>query len=120
MLLGLAVVTALIALQGAATVAGIVASTGWGIVLLMLLYVPHLAIGTVSWRLLFAAGRLPGFGDAMYATWIGGSVNWLLPVASIGGELVKARLITRRAVRGTDAGASVVVDKTVQALSVLL
>ena len=33
-----------------------------------------------------------GSGEAMYAKWIGGSVNWLLPVASIGGELVKARL----------------------------
>ncbi len=120
MLLGLAVVTALIVLEGAATVAGIVVSTGWGIVLLMLLYLPHLAISTVSWRLLFAAGRVPGYGEAMYAKWIGGSVNWLLPVASIGGELVKARLITQRAVRGTDAGASVIVDKTVQALSVLL
>ncbi len=120
MLLGLAVVTALIGYQGAATVAGFVASTGWGIVLLMLLYLPHLAISTVSWRLLFAAGRVPGYGEAMYAKWIGGSVNWLLPVASIGGELVKARLITQAAVRGTDAGASVIVDKTVQALSVLL
>ncbi len=76
------------------------ASTGWGIVLLMLLYLPHLAISTNSWRLLFAAGRVPGYGKAMYVKWIGGSVNWLLPVASIGGELVKARLITQRAVRG--------------------
>ncbi len=86
MLLGFAVVTALITWQGAATVAGIVASTGWGIVFLMLFYLPHLAIGTISWRLLFAAGRAPGYGEAMYAKWIGGSVNWLLPVASIGGE----------------------------------
>lgn len=120
MLLGLAVITAMIAWQGAATVGGTVASIGWGIVLLMLLYVPHLGISTVSWRLLFAADRVPGFGEAMYAKWVGGSVNWLLPVASIGGELVKARLIARRSVRGTDAGASVIVDKTVQALSVLL
>ena len=45
MRLGLAVVTALIAWHGAATMAGIVASTGWGIVFLMLLYLPHLAFG---------------------------------------------------------------------------
>jgi hypothetical protein len=56
----------------------------------MLLYLPHLAISTNSWRLLFAAGRVPGYGKAMYVKWIGGSVNWLLPVASIGGELVNA------------------------------
>lgn len=48
MLLGFAVVTALITWQGAATVAGIIASTDWGIVLLMLLYLPHLAISTVA------------------------------------------------------------------------
>ncbi len=119
-LLGLAVVIGLVVWQGVATVVGTVASIGWGIGALVVLYLPHLGLSTVSWRLLFADQRAPRFGEALYALWIGGSVNWLLPVAGIGGELVKARLVAQRTVRGTDAGASVIVDKTVQALSVLL
>ena len=120
MLLGLAVVTALVVWQGVATVGGALASIGWGMLLLLLVFPPHLVLGAISWRLLFEAGRAPPLGTTLYALWIGGSVNWLLPVATIGGELVKARLVMRRGVSGTDATASVVVDKTVQALSVLL
>jgi putative membrane protein len=52
--------------------------------------------------------------------WMGRSVNALLPVASIGGEVVKARLLALNDTKAVDAGASVVVDKTVQALSLLL
>ncbi|MFQ5955376.1 MAG: lysylphosphatidylglycerol synthase domain-containing protein [Kiloniellales bacterium] len=120
MLLGLAAVTALVAWQGVATVGGALASIGWGMLLFIVIYLPHLVLGTISWRLLFDAGRAPRIGPAIYAVWIGGSVNWLLPVASIGGELVKARLVMNRGVRETDAGASIVVDKTVQALSIVL
>jgi putative membrane protein len=119
-LLGLAALTAIVAWQGVATVASGFATAGWGIVLLPAVYLPHLLLTTASWRLLFTAGRAPRFPEALYAKWIGASVNVLLPVANIGGDLVKVRLLTQRAVRGTDAGASVVVDKTVQALSVLL
>jgi putative membrane protein len=119
-LVGLAALTAMVAWQGAATVAAGLASAGWGVLLLVVVYVPHLLLSTASWRLLFAAGRGPRFHQALYAKWIGASVNSLLPVANIGGELVKVRLLTWHAVRGTDAGASVVVDKTVQAISVLL
>lgn len=119
-LLGLAALTAMLAWQGLDRVAQGFAAAGWGIVLLALVYLPHLLLTTASWWLLFPAGRVPRFRELVHAKWIGGSINILLPVASIGGDLVKVRLLTQRAVRGTDAGASVVVDKTVQALSVLL
>ncbi len=109
-LLGIAVIIALVVWQGFELVAGTLATAGWGIVLLVLFYLPHLVFGTMSWRLLFAAGRAPSFGRAIYVKWIGGSVNWLLPVASIGGEVVKARLLMQREISGADAGASVVVD----------
>jgi hypothetical protein len=44
----------------------------------------------------------------------------LLPVASVGGEVVKGRLLTLDGVDGAQASASVPVDLTVQALSLLL
>ncbi len=117
---GLAAVALLIAWQGFATVAGILAASGWGLLLLPIAWLPHLLCGAASWRMLFAANHTPRFRDALRALWIGGAVNTLLPVASIGGEVVKARVLALATKRGIDASASVVVDLTVQAASLLL
>lgn len=54
------------------------------------------------------------------AMWMGRAVNNLLPVASIGGEIAKARLISLWGISGIDAAASVMVDKVVQAISVVI
>jgi putative membrane protein len=44
--------------------------------------------------------------------WIGSSVNGLLPAAQVGGEIVRAHLLSRAGVAGPIAGASLVVDLT--------
>ncbi len=119
-LIGLGIVILLVAWQGVAAVADRLGAAGWGILLVSLFILPDLILSTASWRLLFAPGRTPRFADVARAMWIGSSVNSLLPVATIGGEFVKARALTLRSVRGVDAAASVVLDKTVQAVSVLL
>jgi putative membrane protein len=49
--------------------------------------------------------------------WISESVNALLPVAQVGGELVRARLLATRGVPGAVAGASVVGNLTGAILS---
>ncbi len=119
-LIGLGIVIVLVAWQGIATIADRLAAAGWAILLVSLFIPPDLILRTASWRLLFAPGRTPRFADTVWAMWIGSSVNFLLPVATIGGEFVKARVLTLRSVRGVDAAASVLLDKTVQAMSVLL
>jgi putative membrane protein len=118
-LVGLGIVILLVAWQGVATVADRLAGAGWGIFLVALFIPPDLLLRTASWQLLFAPGRAPRFADTAFAMWIGSSVNFLLPVATVGGEFVKARMLALRSVRGVDAAASVVLDKTVQAMSVL-
>jgi putative membrane protein len=119
-LLGLGIVILLVGWQGVATIADRLADAGWGILLVALFIPPDLILRAASFQLLFAPGRTPRFADTTLAMWIGSSVNFLLPVATVGGEFVKARILTLRNVRGVDAAASVVLDKTVQALSVLL
>ena len=52
--------------------------------------------------------------------WMGDSVNLLLPVATIGGDLVKVRQLVRYSVPSVDAVTSIVLDKTVHLISVLL
>jgi putative membrane protein len=46
----------------------------------------------------------------LQARWIGESINGLLPVLQVGGNVVKARLIAARGVASATAGATVVVD----------
>ncbi len=119
-LLGLSGIVTLVAWQGFDTIAAALASLGWGVFLLPLVFLPHLALAALSWRLLFRPKQTPPLALVFRAMWIGLSVDTLLPLASIGGEIVKIRLLMQAGVRGPDAGASVVVDKTVQAISLVL
>jgi putative membrane protein len=120
LLLGLAAVALMVAWQGFGAVAGILAASGWGLLLLPLVWLPTLALGAAGWRLLFPPGRAPHLLRAMSAMLMGRAVNTLLPAASIGGEVIKARALALWGTVAADAGASVVVDKTVQALSLVL
>lgn len=85
-------------------------------VLCMVGYFPvPLWAATQSWRLLFPPNEsLPGHRSLTKLTWIGLSVNWLLPVALVGGELVRFRLALRRVARAESLAASLVGDKTIQ------
>lgn len=83
-------------------------------------FVVPLYAAAQSWRLLFPPGGEPGARHSVGLTWIGLSVNWLLPVAMVGGELVKLRLALGR-VSGTGSlVASLVGDKTIQVATQLL
>lgn len=119
-ILGLAAITALVVWQGAGEVGRALAELGAGVLLFLPVYAVFLAVGAVSWRLLFEPGHAPGFGPAWLAIWIGPSINTLLPVGTLGGEVVKARVLTHYGIGAHQAGGSVVADTTVQALSLVL
>jgi putative membrane protein len=55
---------------------------------------------------------VPPVSLVLFARWIGESVNGLLPVLQVGGNVAKARVLVRRGVPGAVAGATVVVDVT--------
>lgn len=119
-LLGLGGLAALVSWQGATTIAAHFGAADWAILLVGLIALPELVFATASWRCLFPDDQRPGFSRLMLAMWMGTSVNLLLPVATIGGEVVKARYLIQRAVPGILAVSSVFVDKTVQASSILV
>ncbi len=79
-----------------------------------------LTAAALSWRKLFPRRDTPAIATAIRLTWIGLGVNWLLPVAMIGGELVKLRLATAMGWRAAPLIASLVADKTAQVSSQLL
>ncbi|MEE2981208.1 MAG: hypothetical protein VYA71_06660, partial [Pseudomonadota bacterium] len=69
---------------------------------------------------MFTTGLAPRFHRVLDALWIGGAVNTLLPVATVGGEVVKTRILTFDSRNGVHISASVTVDLTVRALNLLL
>jgi putative membrane protein len=74
-----------------------------------------LALNTLSWHALLPGNaRLP-FGRMLRLRWIGESINQLLPVAQIGGDFARARLLAHRGVSGADATAAMVADLSVGA-----
>lgn len=120
LLIGLTAVCLTVAWQGLATVAGLLAEAGWGILLVCLFAPPDQLLGSEAWRVLFPRDRRPRVLETLVASWTGSAVNTLLPVATIGGEMVKARIIALMSHSGRDAVSTMVVDKTLQASTVLL
>lgn len=90
---------------------------GFGIVWLALVYALHLALAALGWRALADTAR---WRDCFIGVWIGTSVNTLIPTATVGGEVVKARVLTRYGVATPAAIASVLADTAAQGYSLVL
>jgi len=118
LVLGLLIFVLLILWQGIGDLFDLLANSGWELLALPIVWAPCLLAAAYSWRILFPKQHTPEFGSVLKALWIGRAINTLLPVASIGGEIAKARLITLWGTSGVDSSASVLVDKTVQAMAV--
>ncbi|MFP4223958.1 MAG: lysylphosphatidylglycerol synthase domain-containing protein [Phycisphaeraceae bacterium] len=114
LLVGLAALTAVIAWLGAGQIAAAFRRAGLWVLLLPLWALLPLLFAAESWRLLFPPRHRPTHRLAYHGNWISLAINWLLPVAQVGGELAKAHLAIQRGRPPRDSFASVVVDKTLQ------
>jgi putative membrane protein len=110
-LAGLALISLLILSQDRAALAAALGLAGWGGAALGLVHLITLLADTLGWRALLPCHR-PGLMSLLSKRWIGASINGLLPVAQLGGEFIRARLLARSGTAGAAAGASVVVDLT--------
>jgi putative membrane protein len=96
---------------------------GWGLAAIILWRFVSLIVASAAWRLLFTPGFRPNLGMAFVARWVCESVNGLLPVAQVGGELARARLLFHALKRegkpasGMDTAATVIVDMTLALLA---
>lgn len=117
---GVAVICLLFVWKGLETVLGLLAEAGWGTLLVCLFAPPSLFLCAEAWRRLFPPGRRPKAWRTFWAASMGSSINSLLPTATIGGEVVKARLMILWSSPATDAVSTVIVDKTAQAIGVLV
>jgi putative membrane protein len=72
-------------------------------------FVP-LSLYAFSWRALIPPDKRPRRLTLVRLRWIGESVNALLPVAQVGGDMARARLLSQTGVPGAAAAASMVAD----------
>lgn len=112
-LLGLAFAIYLIADSGAATVAQAMLVIGWGLIPITLFHVVPLGFSTLSWREMLPPGGRPSTLRLLWARWVRESINALLPVGQVGGDLVCVRLSYKMGVPGPYAAGTMVVDLTV-------
>lgn len=120
MLVGVMLAVALVAYQGAGEVLGTLAALGWGFVPMALVHVGQILCAALGWRSLIPHPWPRPFLKLIEIRWIREGINGLLPVAHIGGEIIGARILSFRGVRGDLAGASVIVDVTVEVVTQIL
>ena len=112
--LGVAAAVALVAFYGWQPILDAVAAVGWGVVPVSLVRVGEAAGAALCWWLLLDRRDGRTLRACLLLRWVRESVNVLLPVAQVGGEVVGARLITFWGVSSSLAVASVLVDLLAQ------
>ncbi len=117
---GVALFALLLVHYGAGEVLAGAAGAGWGLLWVTLYRIVSLAAHAQGWRVLFAAQGRPAFLPMLRLRWIGEAVNSMLPVAQVGGEVMRAQMATRLGVNGAQAGAATLVDFTLGLVTQLL
>ena len=117
---GLALALVLLAQQDFSEVGALLAAAGFGLVLAGLAHVPSMALNGHAWRLLLPRARRPTLLAMTANVWIRESVNGLLPVARVGGEIASYRLLRGEGVAVAPAAASLMVDMAISILSQLV
>jgi len=117
---GLVLVGLLIVRSGADEVAHAMLTLGWRLAPITLFHLLPLSLNALSWRELMPTSCRLNVASAGWIRWIRESINNLLPVASIGGDVAGVRLARLRGVGSAQAAASMVVDTTVGVVTQLV
>jgi len=97
-----------------------VTNVGFGLVAIVVIHIGQLAFCTFGWNALFAGispDRRPTVLGLFALRWIRESIDHLLPVAQVGGEIAAGRLLARDRISLPVAGASIIADLTIETLT---
>ncbi|WP_321945254.1 lysylphosphatidylglycerol synthase domain-containing protein [Paraburkholderia sp. J10-1] len=117
---GLVAGIALVVLNDPAQVLAAVTRVGWSIAAIVAVRAIIIALTGVAWGQIVRPLVRRGFELFVVLRWVREAINVLLPVASVGGDVVGARLLTFYGVSGGLAGASILADLLIQSFSGLL
>jgi glycosyltransferase 2 family protein len=101
-------------------VLGLMRAAGFGLVLAALAHVLPMLANARDWQTLMRSPKRPAMPGMLHLVWLRESVNNLLPVARVGGEIVAFRLLRRHGVRPSMAFGGIVVDMQLTLISQLL
>jgi putative membrane protein len=118
--LGLLVALALVWREDPRTVFALLRTAGPGLVIAAIAHILPMLANARGWEILVPGARHPDLRFMLRMVWIRESVNSMLPVARIGGEVVTFRLMIRAGLRSSAAAASLVVDMQLTLISQLI
>ncbi|MFC7475032.1 lysylphosphatidylglycerol synthase domain-containing protein [Dankookia sp. GCM10030260] len=110
LVVGLAVAGMLFAASDPAEILRLLAGASWGMLGVILLRLPQILASAIGWAPLIEPLQRPGWAALFRLRWIRDAVNALLPVAQVGGDVVRAQLLIRRGAATVPATAGVAVD----------
>jgi putative membrane protein len=114
---GFALAVILFVRHDSGAIVALVVSAGPGLLLAALFHIAPMVANARGWQRLLPDAQRPGLPVFAWATWIRESVNALLPVARIGGEIVACRIVRPHLRDGPSAAASLVADMALSVLS---
>jgi putative membrane protein len=119
-LVGLAVAVWLVWRENATEVLALMRAAGTGLVIAGVAHILSMLANAKGWQLLMRGVVRPKLLAVLWLVWIRESVNSMLPVARIGGEIVTFRMMRRWGMRPSTAMASLVVDMQLTLISQLV
>ena len=120
-IIGLLLTVALIASLGAGDVLTAVSKVGWGILLVLLVHLAQVMLSGLGWHVFFRDSSYKGTAATIiFLRWLREAINNMLPMTQIGGEIISSRLLMLRGMRGGEAGATIVLDLTMEIVSQFL
>lgn len=121
MMAGVTLAAGLVVYYGFDGIATAFLAAGWrGVLAMSAFHIVTLAPAAIAWRALQTEAMPRASLVFLWARWLRDSVGNILAFLPIAGELVSARELTRLGVRGVMAGATTVVDLTLELLSQIL
>jgi putative membrane protein len=116
---GLALALAVLAAQDLSAVGALLAMAGFGLVVAALAHIPSMMLNAWAWAVLMPGRQRPGLAAMTFAVWVRESVNGLLPVGRVGGEVAGFRLLRAQGVGVAPAAGGLLVDVALGILSQL-
>jgi len=112
-IIGLTALLFLILRSGMGDILSAVSTAGWGLGIISAWSLLIIAADAKSWQYLLIHNQKPNLLQMILPRWICSSINNLLPVAQVGGDVVRTRMLTWKGVSAVPAAASVIVDITI-------